>query len=219
MITYETQYNAPAMMAGRSGKQVEGIVVHHYGVIGSTYSGTINTLTKQTAAASAHFVIDAGKVAQLVALSDTAYHADNWPINLTTIGIECPPECTPAQVDTLVQLIAGLYKFYGRVLPLSGHKDHAPTQCPGRYYPMLADIQKRAAALWSSADAPDPQQSAPDVAPDWAADAADWAINAGLVAGDGARYGWDEPVTLARAVTILHRYNQLTSKKRSDNHV
>lgn len=208
-IKYETQYNAPAMMYGRSGQDVTGIVVHHYGVMGSTYAGTIRTLTKPTAAASAHFVIDAGKVAQLVALSDTAYHADNWPINLCTIGIECPPECTPAQIDTLVTLIAGLYKSYGRVLPLTGHKDHAKTACPGRYYPLLADIQARATALWSSVNAPDPQQPTPD----WAQDAAGWATSAGLVAGDGQRYGWDEPVTLARAVTILHRYHQLTSKK------
>lgn len=213
MITYETQYNAPAMMYGRSGQDVTGIVIHHYGVMGSTYAGTIRTLTKPTAAASAHFVIDAGKVAQLVALSDTAYHADNWPINLCTIGIECPPECTPAQIDTLVTLIAGLYKCYGRVLPLSGHKDHAPTECPGRYYPLLADIQARATELWTCASAPDPQQPTPDNPPDWAQDAVDWATGAGLVAGDGQRYGWDEPVTLARAVTILHRYNQLTSKK------
>lgn len=206
-IKYETQYNAPAYMAGRSGHDVTGIVVHHYGVMGSTYQGTINTLCAVTASASAHFVIDADRVAQLVALSDTAYHADNWPINLCTIGIECPPEATEAQVNTLVQLIAGLYRAYGRVLPLSGHKDHAPTECPGRYYPLLADIQARATALWTSADAPDLQQPTPDVAPDWAADAADWATNNGLVAGDGNRYGWDEPVTLARAVTILHRYN------------
>lgn len=213
MITYETQYNAPAMMYGRSGQDVTGIVIHHYGVMGSTYAGTIRTLTKPTAAASAHFVIDADRVAQLVALSDTAYHADNWPINLCTIGIECPPEALPEQIETLVQLIAGLYRVYGRVLPLSGHKDHAKTACPGRYYPLLADIQARATVLWSSANAPDPQQPKPDNVPDWAADAADWAIDNGLVAGNGNRYGWDEPITLARVVTILHRYYQLTSKK------
>ncbi len=211
MITYETQYNAPAYMQGRSGKQVEGIVVHHYGVMGSTYAGTIRTLTKPTAAASAHFVIDADRVAQLVALSDTAYHADNWPVNLSTIGIECPPEATEEQINTLVQLIAGLYRVYDRVLPLSGHCDHAPTQCPGRYYPMLQDIQARATALYQEAD--DPEQPEQDNPPDWAQDAAGWATSAGLVAGDGQRYGWDEPVTLARAVTILHRYNQLSKKE------
>lgn len=210
-IKYETQYNAPAFMAGRSGKQVEGIVVHHYGVMGSTYVGTIRTLTKPTAAASAHFVIDAGKVAQLVALSDTAYHADNWPVNLSTIGIECPPEATEAQVNTLVQLIAGLYRAYGRVLPLSGHCDHAPTKCPGRYYSMLQDIQARATALYQGAD--DPEEPEQDNPPDWAQDAAGWAIDNGLIAGDGKRYGWSEPVTLARAVTILHRYNQMTKQK------
>lgn len=208
MITYETQYNAPAYMAGRSGHDATGIVVHHYGVMGSTYAGTIRTLTKPTAAASAHFVIDADRVAQLVALSDTAYHADNWPINLCTIGIECPPEATEAQVNTLVQLIAGLYRAYGRVLPLSGHCDYAKTECPGRYYAMLAEIQQRATALYQGAD--DPEQDNP---PDWAQESADWAIDNGLVAGDGKRYGWDEPMTLTRAVTILHRYNQMTKQK------
>lgn len=212
-IKYETQYNAPAFMAGRSGHEITGIVVHHYGVMGSTYAGTIRTLCAVTASASAHFVIDADRVAQLVTLSDTAYHADNWPVNLSTIGIECPPEATPAQIDTLVTLIAGLYKSYGRVLPLTGHKDHAPTECPGRYYAILSDIQARATELWTCASAPDPQQPTPDNPPDWAQDAADWAIDNGLVAGDGNRYGWDEQVTLARAVTILHRYHQLTSKK------
>ena len=207
-IKYETQYNAPAFMAGRSGHEVTGIVVHHYGVMGSTYAGTIRTLCAVTASASAHFVIDADRVAQLVALSDTAYHADNWPINLCTIGIECPPEATEAQVNTLVQLIAGLYRAYGRVLPLSGHCDYAKTEYPGRYYAMLAEIQQRATALYQGAD--DPEQDNP---PDWAQESADWAIDNGLVAGDGKRYGWDEPMTLTRAVTILHRYNQMTKQK------
>lgn len=212
-IIYETQYSAPAFMYGRSGKQIEGIVIHHYGVMGSTYDGTINTLCAVTASASAHFVVDARRVACLVALSDTAYHADNWAVNLTTIGIECPPEATDAQVDTLVQLIAGLYRVYGRVLPLSGHCDHAPTECPGRYYPMLADIQARATELWLSADVADPKEDVPDNPPDWAQSAAEWVTGVGLVAGDGERYGWDEPLTLARAVTILHRYHSKFSKK------
>ena len=76
---------------------------------------------------------------------------------------------------------------------------------------MLQDIQARATALYQGAD--DPEQPEQDNPPDWAADAADWATSAGLVAGDGQRYGWDEPVTLARAVTILHRYNQLQQKE------
>lgn len=213
MITYETQYNAPAMMHGRSGQEVTGIVVHHYGEMGSTYAGTIRALTKTTAAASAHFVIDAGKVAQLVALSDTAYHAGNWHINLTTIGIECPPECTQAQQTTLVELVARLYEHYGKILPLSGHKDYYATACPGRWYALLPELQERATKLWTCADAPNPQQPTPDDAPDWAADAADWATNAGLVAGNGNKYGWSEPVTLARIITILHRYDQLTKKE------
>jgi N-acetyl-anhydromuramyl-L-alanine amidase AmpD len=43
---------------------------------------------------------------------------------------------TPAQINALVWLIKEhIYPKYGK-LPLSGHKDHMSTSCPGRMFPM-----------------------------------------------------------------------------------
>lgn len=202
-IEYITKYNAPAMMAGRQGHDVTGIVIHHYGSDLTTFSSAISTLTRVTASTSAHFVIDADIIAQLVALSDTAYHAGDWNANLQTIGIECPPLCLPEQQATLVELVARLYKYYGRVLPLSGHRDYCATACPGRWYPLLPELQARAAARYQELTAPEPVQA--PTPSDWAQDACNWATTNGLIVNND----WNTPVTVERLAVILQRYQKI----------
>lgn len=202
-IEYITKYNAPAMMAGRQGHEVTGIVIHHYGSDLTTFSSAISTLTRITASTSAHFVIDADIIAQLVALSDTAYHAGDWNANLQTIGIECPPLCTKEQQETLIQLVARLYKHYGRVLPLSGHKDYCATACPGRWYPLLPKLQARAVARYQELTAPEPAQA--PTPSDWALDACKWAAKNGLIVNND----WATPVTMQRLAVILQRFDKI----------
>lgn len=202
-IEYITKYNAPAMMAGRQGHDVTGIVVHHYGSDLTTFSSAISTLTRVTASTSAHFVVDTNVIAQLVALSDTAYHAGDWNANLKTIGIECPPLCTKAQQDTLIELLARLYKHYGRVLPLSGHRDYCATACPGRWYPLLSELQERATARYHQLTAPTPTQE--PTPSDWAQDACKWAAKTGLIVNND----WATPVTMERLAVILQRFDKI----------
>lgn len=202
-IEYITKYNAPAMMAGRQGHDVTGIVIHHYGSDLTSFSSTISTLTRVTASTSAHFVIEANVVAQLVALSDTAYHAGDWNANLQTIGIECPPLCTQAQQDTLIELVARLYKHYGKVLPLSGHRDYCATACPGRWYPLLPELQERATARYQELTAPTPAQE--PTPSDWAKDACNWAAKNGLIVNND----WATPVTMERLAVILQRFDKI----------
>lgn len=202
-IEYITKYNAPAMMAGRQGHDVTGIVIHHYGSDLTTFSSTISTLTRVTASTSAHFVVDTNAVAQLVALSDTAYHAGDWQANLQTIGIECPPLCTQAQQATLIELVARLYKHYGRVLPLSGHRDYCATACPGRWYTLLPELQERATARYHQLTAPTPAQE--PTPSDWAQDACKWATKTGLIVNND----WATPVTMERLAVILQRFDKI----------
>lgn len=202
-IEYITKYNAPAMMAGRQGHEVTGIIIHHYGSDLSTFSSAISTLTRVTASTSAHFVIDTDVVAQLVALSDTAYHAGDWQANLRTIGIECPPLCTPAQQATLIELVARLYKHYGRVLPLSGHRDYCATACPGRWYPLLPELQARAVARYQELTAQTPAQA--PTPSEWAKDACKWATDTGLIVNND----WTAPVTMERLAVILQRFDKI----------
>ena len=202
-IEYITKYNAPAIMPGRQGHDVTGIVIHHYGSDLTTFSSAISTLTRVTASTSAHFVIDADIIAQLVALSDTAYHAGDWQANLQTIGIECPPLCTKEQQNTLIELVARLYKHYGKILPLSGHKDYCATACPGRWYPLLPELQARAVARYQELTAPEPAQA--PTPSNWAKDACNWATNNGLIVNND----WTTAVTMERLAVILQRFYKI----------
>ena len=79
----------------------------------------------------------------MVSCANTAWHAGNWQANTQSIGIECRPECTTADLETLAELVADIRKTYGH-LPLIGHRDVIATACPGRYYQKLARISQRA---------------------------------------------------------------------------
>ncbi|WP_083078413.1 N-acetylmuramoyl-L-alanine amidase, partial [Actinobaculum suis] len=65
---------------------------------------------------------------------DTAWHAGNWPVNQTSIGIECNPRASEADKQTVAALIRDIQSRHGK-LRIIGHKDASSTACPGRYYP------------------------------------------------------------------------------------
>lgn len=94
----------------------------------------IATFQNPGRSASAHFVVEAGRVVQMVDLADTAWHAGDWPINQCSIGIECNPRCSNVDKATVGELIRNLQATYG-ALKIIGHKDASSTACPGRYYP------------------------------------------------------------------------------------
>lgn len=122
------------------------IVIHHWGQDGQSFDGVCKWLCRQGGDSSAHYVVEAGKVAQLMPLTDCAWHAGVRSVNCTSIGIECRPECTDRDFETVVELVADIYKKYG-VLPIKGHRDFMATSCPGRWYPRLAELKKKAEVM------------------------------------------------------------------------
>lgn len=152
---YITKYNAHAYMVGRmsNGVQhnVDKIILHHWGATGQTFEGVCAWFENPSCQTSAHYVVEGGRVACLVNLSDTAYHAGDWGANLTSIGIEARPEMSAADLETVCELVAYLYKVYGE-LPIYGHKDFSPTACPGKYYSQLDYIHDRALELMDVTD-------------------------------------------------------------------
>lgn len=144
--SYDTSHDAACYTAGRQGRQVEGIAVHWWGdpSAGQTFDGVVSWFENSASQVSAHFVLEAGRVACMVDLDDTAWHTGEWGSNLTYIGIECHPRCSDADRETLAQLIADIWREYGRELPVVGHRDLHPTQCPGSYYAHLPEIVVRA---------------------------------------------------------------------------
>lgn len=151
---YLTQYNSYNYNGGAT---VDAIVVHHWGVDGQNFYNVIAALSGSRQA-SAHYVLQDNLVACIIAPRLRAWHVANndyqavmpgiYDVNSHTIGIECRPECTDGDIETLCQLIADLWCDYGKV-PVYGHMDFMPTACPGRYYNKLDAIVARAEEIYN----------------------------------------------------------------------
>ena len=200
-MSYEfiTDYNATAYTSGRQGCKIDKIIIHHWGATGQTFESVCNWFCNPACSTSAHAVLEEGRVACLVAYDDTAYHAGDWNANLTSIGIECRPEMSDGDLETLCEYIADLWKLYG-VLPLYGHKDFYATACPGKYYDKLAYIKERATAIYNGcvdepeADVPEIDVNEPSA---WAKADFERAIAAGITTGERPRdYATREEVAI-----------------------
>lgn len=146
---YVTKYDSPNYFSGVK-NDVRYIVVHHWGAMGQNFYGVVNWLCNPRSGVSAHYVVQANLVACILNQGQCGWHAGNRWYNQHSIGIECRPECTDADVATLVELIAQIYKDLGRVVPVIGHSDIVATACPGRYKSKLSDIKRRAEAMYAS---------------------------------------------------------------------
>lgn len=127
------------------------IVIHHWGQDGQSFDGVCSWLCRHNGDSSAHFVVEAGKVAQLMPVTDAAWHVGIKSINMQSIGIECRPEMSDGDLQTVVELVTDLFNKYGE-MPVRGHKDFVPTQCPGRYYKKLSYIHDMAKSRCATAN-------------------------------------------------------------------
>lgn len=135
--TYTLNHRQAACFTpGRGGNRITTIVIHHWDAPAKnpTFDGTVGWFVSGRGRNSAHYVVEAGRVTRLVAESDTAWHAGNWPVNQTSIGIECNPRASEADKQTIAALIRDIQSRHGK-LRIIGHKDASSTACPGRYYP------------------------------------------------------------------------------------
>lgn len=170
---YETASTAASTnwKRGRDGRKVTGITIHHWGNDGSNFDGIVRYLCSARPAnpTSAHYVAQGAdangtvrkRVSCIVDPDDTAYHAGNWPANLTTIGIECRPEARDVDYAVVAELVARLRSVYGDV-PLYPHRHWTTTACPGRWDVERLDRLARAVDLKGTpAPVPGGGQSAP----------------------------------------------------------
>lgn len=207
--TYEylTGYNSNNYNGTAS---IDAIVVHHWGNDGQNFYNVIAALSG-TREASAHYVLQDGLVACIIAPGLRAWHVRNndyqkvmqgiWDVNSHTIGIECRPEMTAGDLETLCQLIADLWCDYGKV-PVYGHKDFMATACPGRYYGQLDYIRKRAGEIYN--DVTDNNVGDINEPSAWAKDAWDKAHELGLM--DGTRP--HDNVTREELAAVLVRLSE-----------
>lgn len=142
---YITKFTSPNRTRGRGGRKITGIVIHWWDDPSKkpSFDGVVQWLCRPGGGSSAHYVVEAGRVACIVDLKDTAWHCGHYPSNQATIGIECNPRMSSGDLETVAELVADIRKVYGN-LPLSKHSDYQDTSCPGTYAGKIAWLDKRA---------------------------------------------------------------------------
>jgi hypothetical protein len=113
-------------------RTIDYITIHHWGANGQQFGIVRDYLCTNTTPTSAHFVVEDGQVACIVSPLDAAWHAGNARGNAQSIGIECHPEATDGDYQTIGELVAWLRAQYGDV-PLVPHNYWTSTACPGDY--------------------------------------------------------------------------------------
>lgn len=156
----------PHFSSGRSGSKINKIVIHH---MATTNYDTVPGVWK-TRQASAHYGIGAkGEIRAYVDESNTAWHAGNWDVNISSIGIEHvnttgDPTWLVAQatIDASARLCADIAKRYGLGNLVVGknlfsHSDFSATACCGPYLkPRLQEIANKANAINYGTSTPPP---------------------------------------------------------------
>lgn len=208
---YITEYNSSGYNGSAS---IDAIVIHWWDDPSNmpTFWGVLKSLLGQRDA-SAHYVLEAQRVACIVAPGLRAWHVRGndfgrvmpgvSDINAHSIGIECNPRCSSGDRETLAQLIADLWTDYGR-MPIYGHCDFMATECPGAYYPLLAEIEQKAAEIYNGEEvsAVERYQTLTEV-PDYAAATIGKLIDKAIIAGTGN--GLDLSADMCRVLVWLDR--------------
>lgn len=125
-------------------RTIESITIHHWGSTGQTHDGVVAWF-RDAAPTSAHSVVSAGRITQMVLDEDAAWHAGNAVGNTSSIGIECRPEAADADYQTVAELIRTLRTRHGD-LPLIPHSHWTSTECPGRWDLARLDHEARIAS-------------------------------------------------------------------------
>jgi len=110
-----------------------GATIHHWGEDGQDIHAVARYLASANVRqSSAAFVVQEDYVYCLAMPDDSSWHAGHPIGNAHTIGIECRPEMTPGDLETLGSLLRYLETIYGS-LEIYIHQNWINTACPGRY--------------------------------------------------------------------------------------
>lgn len=138
-----TFYGADPYNYGPSNREssynIDKVVIH---IVQGPWSSAINSFLYEKRQVSAHYTVRSsdGFVGQSVREKDIAYHAGNYPVNTTSIGIEHegffdePKWYTDAMIRSSARLTAYLCNKYA--IPVDrahviGHGEASSTPCPG----------------------------------------------------------------------------------------
>jgi hypothetical protein len=120
--------------------------------LGQQFDTVRDFLCTNNTPTSAHYVAQEGLVACIVSPDNCAFHAGNAEGNTFSVGIECRPEATDGDYQTVGELVAFIRGIYGDV-PLYPHNHWFSTACPGAW-----DLNRIDQIARGIAPAPAPQE-------------------------------------------------------------
>lgn len=134
--------------ASRNGTAIDTIVLHNTEGDLASAIARFEEPVEGGDQVSAHFIMDRdGSCTQMVAESNTAWHAGYKPTNLRSIGIESVAGggqgtgLTEAQEKTLIAWVKYLMDVYDiHVADVVPHRSVVPTSCPGSIWPTDAEF-------------------------------------------------------------------------------
>lgn len=148
MSNYDYEYKQTSNSSTRKSygydSTPDGITIHHWGSMGQKHNNVVGWLRGAAGGtsndgSSAHLVVSAGRCTRLEKDSRATWHAGNREGNGRTIGIECRPEMSADDWQTLVEVCADLEEEHGS-LKYFLHQDWKATACPGKYADKLDDL-------------------------------------------------------------------------------
>lgn len=144
--TYTTPNRTPSALVAQVfgyARIIDGVTIHHWGADGQNAQAVAQFLSRPGGSTSAHFVLQEGLVYCLSPIADATWHAGSAKGNATTVGVECRPEMTRGDFDTLVEFVQWLEKLLGKSLNIYAHQWWFNTACPGRYLGKIDELVAR----------------------------------------------------------------------------
>lgn len=121
---------------------IDTIMLHHWGRDGQYHANVVSWLRgkaggQNNKGSSAHYVVSAGLVTNLVPEPRAAWHCVGR--NGGTIGLELRPEMSKGDWQTAVELCADIEERRGS-MKYDYHGNNAATACPGRWKSKLREL-------------------------------------------------------------------------------
>ena len=152
---------SPNANMDRKGHSIKHVTVHWWGKpSGQSFDGIVNWLCDPKAQVSAHYVISATRVAQIVHEDHRSWANGSSVANSESITIECDPNDVLGTLPVLAALIADIRSRHGD-LPIYPHQHWTPTECPGDYLPHLDAVDDLARTGKTVVSKPSAQPSTP----------------------------------------------------------
>lgn len=127
-----TNRTSPNKTLNRNGAKIDKIVLHWWGdpATNPQAENVVNWLCNPASQVSAHFVATGTgrRVWQIVDDKDASWANGNWNANMTSLTIEADPRCRDEDYDVVAELIADLWRHYGK-LPVYQHNQFFNTRC------------------------------------------------------------------------------------------